>query len=180
MNLSSTHGENGKPELSGALKQFGINFNLSHSSEIALLAVAQGLKVGIDIELINPEFATQDIAERFFSVIEAGTLRALPRGERTQACFSCWTRKDAYIKALGEGLSVPLDSFEVAFTPCVPAALLHVTVDPREVSHWSMYDVEVAEGYKAALVVEGQGHRLRQLYWERHRGEEVSSPVSTS
>lgn len=164
--LVFSYGPKGKPELAGGLEESGIRFNLSHSSELALLAVTHGLVVGADIEWINAEFASEKVAERFFSACEVDALRALPRTERVEAFFSCWTRKEAYIKALGEGLSVPLDSFAVAFGPGVPAALLHVKVDPMEVLRWSMYNLEAPEGYKAALVVEGKDHQLRRLEWD--------------
>lgn len=161
--LVFAYGEKGKPELAGGLEESGIQFNFSNSDEAALLAVTQRLTVGVDIELINPEFATREIAERFFSAGEVQCLRALPAGLQAEAFFSCWTRKEAYIKALGEGLSVPLDSFEVAFAPGVSAALLAVRVNPAEVSRWSMYNLEVDNRYKAAVVVEGKQHHLRQL-----------------
>ena len=169
--LVFSYGGKGKPELSGALTGLEIKFNLSHSSEMALLAITQRLAVGSDIEWVSAEVATEEIAERFFSASEVNVLRALPAAERTEAFFSCWTRKEAYIKALGEGLSVPLDSFAVAFGPGVPAALLYVAVDPEQVSRWSIYDIEVPEGYKAALVVEGKGHHLLQWEWPQpHSG----------
>lgn len=163
--LIFAYGEKGKPELAGGLEESGIQFNLSNSDEAALLGVTQGLTVGVDIELINPEFATREIAERFFSAPEVQCLRALPAEIQSEAFFSCWTRKEAYIKALGEGLSVPLDSFEVAFAPDVPAALLAVRVNPAEVARWSMYNIEVDKRYKAAVVVQGKGHQLRRMRW---------------
>jgi 4'-phosphopantetheinyl transferase len=163
--LAFSCGPKGKPELSGVLEKSGIKFNLSHSHELAVLAVAHRLTVGVDIELINPEFATEDVAEHFFSANEVQCLRALPSAQRADAFFSCWTRKEAYIKGLGEGLSVPLDSFEVAFGPGITAALLAVRFDRGEETRWSMYDIEAAQGYKAAVVVEGKGHRLRHLQW---------------
>ena len=164
--LCFSYGRRGKPEVAADLDS-RIKFNLSHSSEFALLAVTQGLTVGVDLEWIKPDFATDSIAEQFFSAAEVQTLQSLPAAQRAEAFFSCWTRKEAYIKALGEGLSVPLESFAVAFAPGVPAALLHVRVDPTEVGRWSMYNIEVGEGYKAALVVEGKNHRLKQMEWAR-------------
>lgn len=101
----------------------------------------------------------------FFSRGETECLMALRPQERAEAFFCCWTRKESYIKAIGDGLSVPLDSFEVAFAPGVPAALLHVSSDPGEVMRWSMYDIKAADGYKAALVAEGSGLHLRRFVW---------------
>jgi 4'-phosphopantetheinyl transferase len=167
MELRFSYGPKGKPELSAGMEQTGIRFNLSHSAELALLAVARGLQVGIDVEWIKADFGSDEIAERFFSATEVQTLRSLPASQRVEAFFSCWTRKEAYIKALGEGLSVPLDSFAVAFGPAIAAALLHVKVDPAEVERWSMYDIEVSEGYEAALVAEGKNHQLKQMEWAR-------------
>lgn len=165
VDLRFSYGPKGKPELSVDMKQTGIKFNLSHSQEVALLAVTRGLNVGIDVEWIKADFATDDIAEQFFSAAEVQTLRSLPVSQRVEAFFSCWTRKEAYIKALGEGLSVPLDSFTVAFAPTVAAALLHVKVDPAEIKRWSMYNIVISDGYKAALVVQGKHHRLKQMEW---------------
>jgi 4'-phosphopantetheinyl transferase len=164
--LAFSYGAKGKPELSGAKESSGIRFNLSHSANVGLLAVTRGLTVGVDVELINFEFASDEIAERFFSANEVRRLRALAPAQKTDGFFACWTRKEAYIKALGEGLSVPLDNFEVAFGPGVPPALLQVKGAPGEVTRWSMYDIEAAQGYRAALVVEGKGHDLRHLRWE--------------
>ena len=158
--LTFSYGANGKPEFSREMQCHGINFNLSHSEGLALLAITRGLALGVDIEQVNPNFSGQEIAERYFSANEVKLLGGLPEAVRTQAFFSCWTRKEAYIKALGMGLSVPLDSFEVGFSPGGPKHILGPQDDSGEVSRWSIYDIEAAEGYKAALVVEGEGHRL--------------------
>jgi len=164
--LTFSYGPQGKPDLGGKLQNCAVKFNLSHSEDMALLAVSRNQNVGIDIESVNSEFATGEIVERFFSTGEIHRLKALPTPKRADAFFSCWTRKEAYIKALGTGLSVPLDSFEVAFGSGVPPALLRVKNNANETRRWSMYDVVVTQGYRAALVVEGREHRLRHLQWE--------------
>jgi 4'-phosphopantetheinyl transferase len=165
VDLHFAYGPNGKPELAGGLEQFNVKFNLSHSSELALLAVTQGFEVGVDIEWINADVATDDIAERFFSASEVQTLKSLPDSQRVEAFFACWTRKEAYMKARGEGFSISLDSFTVAFAPGTPAEILHTKAETAIVEQWSMFNIEVSEGYKAALVVEGKDHLLTQMEW---------------
>ena len=164
--LVFSYAEKGKPELAPAFSASGTRFNLSHSKDFALLAVARGLTLGIDIEFINPEFAGDDIATRFFSQGEVRTLRAVPHKEQTEAFFQCWTRKEAYIKALGDGLSLPLDSFEVAFGPGIQAALLWTRNTSHEISAWSLYNIQAPQEYAAALVAQGKDHILRYAQWE--------------
>ncbi len=115
---------------------------------------------------VDHEFASNEIATRFFSAKEVDTWRILSSSQKAGAFFSCWTRKEAYIKALGEGFSIPLDSFDVAFGPGVEATLLRVAFLPHEVARWSMYNIDAPAGYAAALVIEGQGHRLLRRRWE--------------
>lgn len=162
--LVFVQGEKGKPELTSESGGRRIRFNLSHSGDFALLGVAQDSRLGVDIERINAQFAGEDFAERFFSRNEAIVFRAIAADSRVDAFFSCWTRKEAYIKALGGGLSIPLDSFDVAFAPGLPAALLHTAVAP-DARLWKLYDISAPHGYKAALVVEGDKHRLQQKQW---------------
>src|SRR5207237_5593023 len=100
-----------------------VQFNLAHSDGLALLAVARGREVGLDLERVRPEVAGEEIAERYYSPAEVAAFRALPPSERERAFFACWTRKEAYLKALGRGLTVPLEGFEVTLAPGEPPGL---------------------------------------------------------
>ena len=155
------HGPYGKPELAGGGR---LRFNMSHSHELALFAVACGREVGVDLERIRPDVADERIAERFFCAREAAAIRTLPEHLRKEAFFACWTRKEAYLKARGEGLSHGLGRFEVSVVPGEPA-LLSVDGDSREASRWSLHDLDAGPGYAAALAVEGEGWRLRCWQW---------------
>ena len=101
-----------------------LRFNLAHSHELALYAFTRGREIGVDIEYLRALPDADQIADRFFSARENATLQALPASQRRQAFFNCWTRKEAYIKAIGKGLSQPLDQFEVSLAPGDPARLL--------------------------------------------------------
>lgn len=164
--LAFVYGEKGKPALAPQVNTRRLEFNLSHSHDRALLGITTGSVIGVDIERINLEFGTDQIATHFFSAGEVDTLLAVPKTERGATFFDCWTRKEAYIKAVGEGLSLPLDSFDVAFGPEVEAALLRVEAAPDAPSRWRMYDIPAPPGYAAAIAVEGTDHKLRQREWE--------------
>lgn len=151
----------GKPALAPAHGGAALRFNLSHSGELALYAFTRGREIGIDVEHVRAEFAGMEIAGRFFSRREFAALEALPESLRTTAFFNCWTRKEAYIKARGEGLSFPLDKFDVSLAPGEPAALLHTDGETREAERWSLSELQAGEGYAAALAVEGRGWQLR-------------------
>jgi 4'-phosphopantetheinyl transferase len=153
----------GKPSLPEELGGSQLCFNLSHSHGIALYALAKGQPIGVDIEHIRPDLASDQIAERFFAPGEVAALRSLPAESRARAFFNCWTRKEAYIKARGEGLSLPLDQFTVSLLPGEPAALLTAS-DPSEVERWSLHALIPAPGYVAAFAVAGGIGQVR--YWD--------------
>jgi 4'-phosphopantetheinyl transferase len=164
--LRFAYAEKGKPSLK--TEQGGsINFNLAHSGGLALYAFSLGREVGVDLEFIREDLAEEKIAQRFFSVREIEELKTVPADLRKQAFFNCWTRKEAYIKARGEGLSMPLDEFDVSLVPGESAALLRNHKEPAEVSRWSMQSVAVPTGYVAALVGEGHDWRLKTFTLDR-------------
>jgi 4'-phosphopantetheinyl transferase len=157
----------GKPALADVAVATGLRFNVSHSHEMALFAVARGREVGVDIEYLGREIRAEEIAERFFSAHERANLRALPAEVKHQAFFNCWTRKEAYIKAHGEGLSLPLDQFDVTLAPGEPAVLLATRSDPREALSWSLQALTPGPDYVAALAVEGQSWHLTCWQWRK-------------
>jgi 4'-phosphopantetheinyl transferase len=158
--LAFSQNEFGKPFLINP-EAAGFHFNLSHSEDLALVSVTREREVGVDIEFIRPNFATIDVAEHFFSVAEVYTLTGLDPDYRTQGFFNCWTRKEAYIKARGEGLSLALDSFDVSLAPDVPVALLQTRFDPSDVSRWSLHEIFPAPNYAAAIAIERGTTNLR-------------------
>jgi 4'-phosphopantetheinyl transferase len=165
--LSFCYRSHGKPALTRESGEDAISFNMSHSHGVALYAVARGREVGIDLEFIRGDLDVEQIAERFFSRREIATLRALPIDLRKYAFFLCWTRKEAYIKARGEGLSSPLDQFDVSLIPGEPAALQSTRPDSAEALRWSLQELTLASGYVAALAVEGRGCSLSCWQWPR-------------
>lgn len=151
----------GKPELRGAPD--GLRFNLSTSYGLALIAVTRGRAIGVDVERIRPNLPYEQMASLYFSPREAAALLALPEGLRREAFFACWTRKEATIKACGEGLSIPLEAFDVSLTPGQPTALLRAEGD--DPARWALRALDAGEGYAAALAVEGHGWRLHCWQW---------------
>lgn len=130
-----------------------ITFNLSHAGDYGLLAVTSGQEVGVDIELIRPDFADPAVARHFFSAAEQSQLAHLSTEKYTMAFFTCWTRKEAYIKARGEGLSHQLKDFDVAVEPAATDLLMATRPQAREKDYWQMQPVNVPDGYVAAVVV---------------------------
>lgn len=159
------YGPRGKPALASSQTAAALRFNLAHSDGLALYAITLGRELGVDLERLRPEFATDAVAENFFSSAEVATLRGLSTGRQVRAFFDCWTRKEAYIKARGDGLWLPLDRFEVALAPGEPAALLATHDEPAEARRWSLRQLQPGPGYAGALAVEGGGWRLECWQW---------------
>ena len=156
-----------KPSLSEVSAEGGLDFNLSHSRDFALIAVTRDRQVGVDIEYIREEIFIEEIARRFFSEREVSELLTLPPEQQEVAFFHCWTRKEAYIKAHGLGLSLPLDSFDVSLAPGELAILRATRPDPHEALRWTLKHLEVQPGYAAAVAVEGEDLEFRFWDWNK-------------
>ena len=151
----------GRPHIDSYLNHNDLNFNVSHSENHLLLAVSREREVGIDIEKVKCEFDCMEIAKGFFSVYELTQLKALTPSKRELGFITCWTQKEAYIKAQGMGLSLDLDSFDVSLDPKKPAELLSVRDDPTQVERWKLHTFSPFRGYISTLAAEGQAWETR-------------------
>lgn len=163
----------GKPVLAQELAHesddntLSLTFNVSHSHGLVLCAIGQSRAIGIDLECVHTAVAYEQVAEHFFSPREIGMLHTLPAQMRRSAFFTCWTRKEAYLKARGLGLSLALSQFEVAVSPDAPAALLATAEQGQAVARWLLQDLTLDADYVAALAYEAP--RVRVRYWQyRH------------
>jgi 4'-phosphopantetheinyl transferase len=163
--LSFDYSRFGKPGLASAFAQSQLQFNVSHSGDLVLVGLAVGRAIGIDIERIRTDVAVERIAERFFSPRERAALATLEPSRQIDCFFACWTRKEAYIKAHGEGLSLPLDGFDVSLLPAEEPRLLETRPEPAEAQRWVLRELDVGPGYRAALAVEGAAWHLRTWDW---------------
>jgi 4'-phosphopantetheinyl transferase len=152
----------GKPALLPSQGEGDIQFNLAHSGDWVLIALARGRAVGVDVEHIRPLPDFEGIAARFFAPVETAALAALPGAERLPAFFRCWACKEAYVKALGQGLVASLKEFEVSFGPGEPARLLSGGLDGKP---WSLHELRLGPDYAAALVVEGEAAAVHGWDW---------------
>jgi 4'-phosphopantetheinyl transferase len=163
--LQFCYSEYGKPLLASKPGSDTLSFNVTHSDGMALYAIIRNRNVGVDLEYVSMDVAWEQIAERFFSPGEVSALRTAPRQMQQEAFFCCWTRKEAYLKARGLGLSLPLNQFDVSVTPGAPAAILSTREGDQDISCWSLFDVFPGSGYVAALAVEGSSFRLKCWQW---------------
>ena len=161
----------GKPFLSGRSGPEALEFNLSHSHRMALYALTRGRRIGVDVEYLRDIPDIDAIVARFFSPGERNRFFALPDNQKKQAFYRGWTQKEAFIKAVGRGLYLPLDRFEVSLTPGETPRLLWMQGEPDEAARWSMESLTPAPGYLGAVAVEGR--RLKYSYW-RMPGRETS------
>lgn len=136
-----------------------VKFNLTHSGSLGLLAVTNNQEVGIDLEDNRRKVDFMNIARRYFAVREARVLENLPGELRPAAFFACWTRKEAFVKAQGQGLHIPLSDFEVTLAP---GELARIVIPAQG---WSLTDLDPGPGYTAALVVEGAINGVHTFHW---------------
>lgn len=160
--LEFGYGARGKPFVPAPQ---ALHFNLSHSHMAAIYAVSRH-DIGVDIEYHHREVSDLSaIARRFFAPAESAVLHALPRERWQAAFFNCWTRKEAYIKAVGDGLSLGLDQFEVSLEPDAPARFISIGGDRARAAQWSLFDLRPAAGYTAALAVPAPHCHIHCWQW---------------
>ncbi|HXT39247.1 MAG TPA: 4'-phosphopantetheinyl transferase superfamily protein, partial [Candidatus Angelobacter sp.] len=140
-----------------------IHFNLSHSDGLALFAFARSHALGVDVERVRPIPEMDQVTARFFSARENAMLNALPAEQRIEAFFNCWTRKEAYLKATGEGIADALPRIEVTLAPGEPVQLLNVGGDLQAASHWSLRPLLPATGFVGAVAARARG--LKPVCW---------------
>jgi 4'-phosphopantetheinyl transferase len=161
------YGPRDKPALAPPLDASGVQFNVSHSGEIALYAVALHRRVGVDVEQVRALDDLTALARRNFSPAECAALFALPAAQYPLAFFACWTRKEAYIKALGDGLSHPLDAFTVSFAAGAPARVVEIAGDPAAAAQWTLAAIDVPPRYAAAVAIDAPATITMRGFWEQ-------------
>jgi 4'-phosphopantetheinyl transferase len=154
-----TYGQQGKPELAQP-GDSPLRFNAAHSEDRLVVAVTCGQMIGVDIEQVRPMHDLMLMAKRFFSAREVEELRSLPAAKQSQAFFNAWTRKEAILKAYGEGISEVLNTVEVSLLPDEPAALFSIRGSTEEAARWSLRALDAPTGFIAALAVE---HSTEQI-----------------
>lgn len=159
----------GKPTLAAPWCGNRLEFSVSHSRGVAVCAVMRDGQVGVDLEYLHQDVEFDQIAEQFFSPREMSLFRRLPSNKKRVAFFSCWTRKEAYIKARGEGMFLDLRSFDVAFAQDQPASVFIGTDNPSETRRWSLADLSAPVGYTASVAFEGVVGRIRSWEWPPDR-----------
>jgi 4'-phosphopantetheinyl transferase len=146
-------GPHGKPYLSGAFAESGLNFNLAHSENLGLFAVTRAGSIGVDIERIRPLTDSEQIADCFFSARESAEFHGLAVGQKLDAFFNLWTRKEAWLKATGEGIGQALKDVEVSFLPGEAAQFLSLPASPQSQAAWILQSLEPAPGFAAAIAL---------------------------
>jgi 4'-phosphopantetheinyl transferase len=147
------YGSRGKPRLSRSFAAADLCFNVSHSEDVAVYAFTRGREVGIDVEAVRAMRDADEIAARFFSPCENESYRALDARDKPLGFFNCWTRKEAFIKALGDGLYHPLDNFDVSLAPGEPARILRIEQTFGDACGWALHGFSPGPGLIGAVVI---------------------------
>ncbi len=163
--LRFCYGSHGKPFLAPEFNPNQLCFNLSHSGELALYAVALDQELGVDLERVDASLDCEAIARRFFSAQESASLLALPERDRPRAFFNGWTRKEAYVKAQGCGIAL-LNQFDVSLAPSKPAALLSIDGNSQAAADWTLQALDPDPEYVAALAIAGRTWQIKCWQWQ--------------
>jgi len=155
----------GKPELADSSERI-VNFSVSHSGDLGLFGFVRRCRIGVDIEHIRPDINMQQLAKRWFSKNEFEKLETLPPDQQLDAFFRCWTRKEAYLKGRGEGITHGLDRFEVTLGPSEPVTILHADDDADVSRRWTLEHLTPQPGYLGAAAVDDGGIAFRCFRWE--------------
>ncbi len=175
--LEFTYGSAGKPELKRKPGSPPLHFNLAHSGNLALLAITQAGAVGVDVERVRPLKDADDLVARFFSPREHALFKDLPDSQKPAAFFNLWTRKEAWLKATGEGITHSLHLVEVSFLPDEPARLLAVPELPGpDRPSWVLLDLQPEPGFVGAVAIAAQAPKLRCWRWDGDR-EHAEEPA---
>jgi len=162
--IEFVYGRRGKPMLSGQ-EEPSIRFNLSHTADLGVVAIARDREIGVDLEHLRAIGRRDAIVQRFFSKEEHRAFHELPACDREEAFFNCWTRKEAIVKAIGEGLSMPLDCFDVTLAPGVPARLLAMRGGDSDDRRWTLRELPLQLGLAGAVAAEGEDWRMTCWRW---------------
>lgn len=155
-----TLGPFGKPELDRTRHDAEVTFNVSHSEGVGVIAVTEARRIGVDVERVRTIAEMEGVAKRVFSRRELDVLSALPPERQPAAFFAAWTRKEAFIKAVGTGLSHPLDAFSVTFGDAERARIVEIGGDAAAAAAWSLHALDAPAGFTAALACEGEARVL--------------------
>jgi 4'-phosphopantetheinyl transferase len=159
------YGNKGKPYLADPFNQTGLKFNLSHSHEIGLIGVMSGSCIGVDVEFIRHENSIESIARRFLTDSESYQILTCPQHQQSEAFFRCWTLKEAFIKASGDGFTIPTDSFEVAFMPGFKSRMISIQGDQKKALEYSLFQIIPDPGYIGGIAIHNTVEHLEQWNW---------------
>jgi 4'-phosphopantetheinyl transferase len=166
VSVAFTYGPQGKPAVHGSAGEIELGFNLTHSEDLALIAVTYGRPVGVDLEGVRPFEDVKDVPARIFSPRELAEFQSLAPSHRATAFFSAWTRKEAFVKATGLGFSTEVAEVEVTFAPGQPARLVRLHGTTEAVTGWTLRELIAPPRYAAAVALRGPILRLVHLEWD--------------